>query len=99
MKKSLLYIATFCLGGACLAIGPVTAQQRPPAPDFAAAAGELGVSEEALVGCLGNRPKPGQRPPRPDPEAIASCLNEDGASVSNEAVDTALRSIAPLPRN
>lgn len=100
MKKSLLYITAFCLGGACLAIGPVAAQHRPPAPDFAAAATELGVSEGALVGCLGERPEPGQRPPRPDPEAIADCLNEGGANVSTDAVDAALQSIAPpRPRN
>ena len=62
-------------------------------PDFAAAATELGVTEEALKTALGvpeTRPENGQRPPRPDFEAAA---NELG--VTEEALKQALG----VPRN
>ena len=51
---------------------PPDGQQRPPRPDFKAAAAKLGVTETQLKNALGvpaNPPNPGdrnQRPPRPD---------------------------------
>lgn len=52
-------------------------QQRPPRPDFAAAATKLGVTESALKTALGvpaTPPTDGQRPPRPDFASAASKL-------------------------
>ena len=54
--------------------------QRPPRPDFAAAAAKLGVTEQQLKDALGvpaNPPNPAdgnQRPPRPDFAAAAAKL-------------------------
>ncbi|MBD2298992.1 hypothetical protein [Nostoc sp. FACHB-190] len=53
--------------------------QRPPRPDFAAAAQKLGVSEQKLKEALGVPANPpsqgqGQRPPRPDFAAAAQKL-------------------------
>ena len=97
MKKVSLPILAACLGGLILAVGPVQAQQRPPMPDFSAMADELGVSETALTGCLGDKPEPGQRPSRPDAKKIATCLTNAGNSVTSDAVDAALRAMAPPP--
>ncbi|MBC1303185.1 hypothetical protein GNE12_14815, partial [Trichormus variabilis N2B] len=51
--------------------------QRPPRPDFKAAAAKLGVTEQQLKDALGVPAKPpgeGQRPPRPDFKAAAAKL-------------------------
>ncbi|WP_375510373.1 hypothetical protein [uncultured Nostoc sp.] len=59
---------------------PPDGQQRPPRPDFKAAAAKLGVTETQLKNALGvpaNPPNPGdrnQRPPRPDFKAAAAKL-------------------------
>lgn len=57
-------------------------------PDFAAAASQLGITEEALKTALGvpeNPPENGERPPRPDFESAASQLG-----VTEEALKEAL---------
>lgn len=62
--------------------------KRRGGPDFAAAASELGITEEALKTALGvpeTPPEEGQRPPRPDFEAAASQLG-----ITEEALKTAL---------
>nr|MDZ8287229.1 hypothetical protein [Nostoc sp. ChiSLP01] len=59
---------------------PPSERQRPPRPDFKAAAAKLGVTEQQLKNALGvpaNPPTPGdgnQRPPRPDLKAAAAKL-------------------------
>lgn len=62
--------------------------KRRGGPDFAAAASELGITEETLKTALGvpeTPPEAGQRPPRPDFEAAASQLG-----ITEEALKTAL---------
>lgn len=97
MKNPLIYTVVSCLIGLSATAGSAQSQKRPPAPDFSAVAAEMGVSEAVLIGCMGGRPKPGQRPDRPNPANIAACLDDAGASVTSEAVDAALRANAPSP--
>lgn len=86
----------------CLSTGAATAQQggqgqgqgRPPAPDLAGLAQDLGVSEQALMTCL-PRPERGQRPTRPDASALASCLSQSNAALTAAKVDAALAANAP----
>ncbi|MCF2905697.1 hypothetical protein L0666_11925 [Octadecabacter sp. CECT 8868] len=76
-------------------------QDRPQrGPDIAAMASDLGVTEAALQTCM-PRPEPGSqrsqqvRPAAPDAAAIASCLHDAGASLTQAQVDTVLQSHAP----
>lgn len=62
--------------------------KRRGSPDFAAAASQLGITEEALKTALGvpeTPPENGQRPPRPDLAAAASKLG-----ITEEALKNAL---------
>lgn len=90
MRTIALYTFISILGGVSLVCGAAMAQQRPPAPDFSAMATQLGVPETALMTCLGPRPEPGQRPDRPDPSAVSSCLNQAGYEVSAKSAQSAL---------
>ncbi len=82
-----------------LTVAAVQAQQqqggRPPEPDLAAMAQDLGVSKSALEGCFGAKPERGQRPERPDAGKIASCLAKSDKSITEAKVDKVLRSHAP----
>lgn len=90
-------------GGICLTVAAAEAQEQgarrgpPPLPagDIAA---ELGVSEGTLTACMGARPEPGQRPPKPDAGKIASCLSKTKAGVTASTVDGVLAAYAPKPR-
>ncbi|MDQ2094543.1 hypothetical protein [Rhodalgimonas zhirmunskyi] len=84
--------------GMAFAAGTATAQQqRPPRPDFSAKAAKMNVPEDALMTCLG-KPKEGERPARPDPSKISSCLTKSGYKVSKDTVDEALKAGGPPPR-
>ncbi|WP_460275839.1 hypothetical protein [Celeribacter sp. ULVN23_4] len=97
MKTIPLSIIAILLGGMTLWVAPAHAQQRPQGPDIGALAQKLGVSEAALQGCMGERPKPGQQPERPDAAKLAACLTDAGSTVSSDAVDAALREMTPPP--
>ncbi|MBY8978315.1 hypothetical protein KHP62_21090 [Rhodobacteraceae bacterium NNCM2] len=70
-------------------------QQRRQGPDFAQMAATLGVPESDLMTCLGPRPEPGQRPARPDSDAVTACLVDAGYDVTVDDTEAALSAGAP----
>lgn len=98
MANPLAYLSVICLGSLSLFGTMATAQQGHPGPDLGKIATQLSVPQSALESCMGDRPKPGKRPERPDASKIASCLTEAGHSVSARDVDAALASAAPARR-
>ncbi|MBU2992056.1 hypothetical protein Q4555_16115 [Octadecabacter sp. 1_MG-2023] len=104
-------ILTFALAAGIIAapfMATAQNQDRPQrGPDIAAMATDLGVTEAALETCMprperGERPEPGsqsstqqERPAGPDAAAIASCLQEAGAGLTQAQVDAVLESHAP----
>ncbi|SIO33241.1 hypothetical protein [Vannielia litorea] len=101
MKRFTLALAILSLSAIAFSAS-AQQQQRRPGPDLAALASQIGVSTSALEGCMGpgpsgqgERPAEGQRPPRPEAGAIASCLTEAGHKVSADSVDSALAASAP----
>lgn len=98
MNTPLSYLSVICLGGLMLFGTVATAQPGGRGPDLGKIATELGVSKVDLDKCLGDRPKPGKRPQRPDANKVASCLSKAGHTVSAKDVDSALATAAPMPR-
>ncbi|MBB5721824.1 hypothetical protein FHS72_001436 [Loktanella ponticola] len=77
-----------------------------PAPPTAEIAAALGVSEATLATCMprpergerpanGERPAEGTRPARPDAAAIATCLQAENPSLTEQTVADTLKSFAP----
>jgi len=79
---------------------PLSAQdQRPPKPDLAKMASSMGVSEDALKGCLPARDEGERsRPPRPDASALAACLKKAGFSVTENKISETLEASRPRRR-
>ena len=70
-------------------------QQR--APDLSAVTDDLGVNEVAFQTCM---PRPersaeGSAPSRPDLDAVASCLQNAGSSLSVDQIKTVLENNRP----
>lgn len=71
-----------CIATALALPMAATAQNGPPsAPPMTEMAAQMGVPEAALETCM-PRPERGARPERPDPAAIASCLQVDAQTVA-----------------
>lgn len=99
MKHKPLFYAILMVGSLSLPAGAAFAQQqRPPAPDFSSMAATLNVPEAALMKCLGDRPKQGHRPERPNASKVSSCLDTAGYSVTEKSVYSALATAGPPKR-
>ncbi|WP_170592474.1 hypothetical protein [Ruegeria arenilitoris] len=98
MYHPLSYISVICLGGLMLFGTVAQAQTGHRGPDLGKIASEIGVPQSALQSCLGDRPKPGKRPERPDAGLIASCLSKAGHPSTAQAIEKALAAAAPTPR-
>lgn len=70
------------------------AQGRPAGPPLDKISAELNVSEDALRACM-PAPAKGQRPERPDPAGLASCLQGQNASVTAAAVTSVMEALKP----
>lgn len=90
--KTVLLVCTF----AALTLPMAAAAQNgpPPGPALDKIAAALGVSEDAVAGCM-PRPAQGQRPERPDASAIATCLQPTNASVTTALVNQTLETFKP----
>jgi|GEM_PF-3461360 len=74
------------------------AQGRPPEPPFAAIGSDLGLSSAQVASCFPRMERPtskSARPPRPDMAKIASCLKQADSSLSDAAIEDALRNNRP----
>lgn len=98
MHHPLSYVSVICLGGLMLLGKVAQAQTGPRRPDPGNTASEIGVPQSALQSCLGDRPKLGNCPERPDAGKIASCLSKAGHPSTTQAIEKALAAAAPPPR-
>ena len=90
--KTVFLACTFTL----LTLPMVAAAQNgpPPGPALDEMAAALGVSEDAVAGCM-PRPAQGQRPERPDASVIATCLQSTNPSVTADMVTQTLEAFQP----
>jgi len=87
--KTVLLVCTF----SALTLPMAAAAQNgpPPGPALDKIAAALGVSEDAVAGCM-PRPAQGQQP---DASAIATCLQPTNASVTTALVNQTLETFKP----